>query len=648
MRLGIIFAAVVLLASGGAGADSSRAATRIERGNLVIEGVPETPPALRDLLMQYQNTRSASLAGFVAGDGGVLVTTRFGETNQVHHVAAPGGARRQLTFFDEPVTQVSPSPADPNRFVFARDNGGDENYQIYIFDRAAGKASMISDGRGRKGTPFWSRDGSRLAFATTLEGTEYGIVVADVDKPESQRIVFRGDGGWRPGSWSPNGKLMILIRYVSINESQIFLLDPETGGRAEVNASDRKIAYGDVAFSADGRSVYFTSDEDGEFLSLYRYDLVTAAKKNLTAKIGWDVDDVEIAPDGSTYAFVTNESGRSTLHIRRAADDRPLGAPKLSPGVIGGLSYSPDGGVLGFNLNATDSPGDVYSWSVARRRLVRWTESETGGIDKDAFVDPVFFDYPTFDSVAAVKRRIPAFIYRPRGPGPYPVIVSIHGGPEGQSRPVFNSTYQFWAKELGAAVILPNVRGSRGFGKTYLQLDNGLKREDSVKDIGALIDWIGTQPDLDATQIMVYGGSYGGYMVLASMTHFNDRLAGGVDIVGISNFTTFLENTAYYRQDLRREEYGDEQDPVMRAFFEQISPLRQAHKITKPIFIIQGLNDPRVPYTEAEQILAAVKRNGGVAWYLAAKDEGHGFEKKANRDAMTEAVAMFIREVFGE
>lgn len=646
MKLGIIVAAAAL--QGLATIAVEAAPARIERGNLIIEGVPETPPAVRDLLLQYQNTRSASLAGFLAGGEGMLITTRFGETSQAHHVAAPGGARLQLTFYDEPVSQVSPSPADSNRFVFARDNAGDENYQIYVFDRAKGKASMISDGKGRKGTPFWSKDGAKLAFVTTLEGSVYGVVVAEVDNPQGQRIVFRGDGGWYPGSWSPNGKFMILIRYVSVNESQIFLLDPEKGARAQVNPSDQKIAYGDVEFSADGRSIYFTSDEEGEFLDLYRYDLLTGAKKNLTKKIEWDVDDVEIAPDGSTYAFVTNEAGRSKLYLRRVADDRPLGAPKLPPGVIGGLKYSPEGGRLGFNLNATDSPGDVYSWSLTRRRLERWTQSETGGIEKDAFVDPVFFDYPTFDATPSGPRRIPAFIYKPQGPGPYPVIVAIHGGPEGQSRPVFNSTYQFWARELGAAVILPNVRGSSGSGKTYLELDNGVKREDAVKDIGALLDWIATQPDLDAKRIMVYGGSYGGYMVLASMVHFNDRLAGGIDIVGISNFNTFLENTAYYRQDLRREEYGDEQDPAMRAFFERISPLRQAYKITKPIFIIQGLNDPRVPYTESEQILAAVKKNGGVAWYMAAKDEGHGFQKKANRDAMAEAVAMFIQMVFGE
>ena len=250
------------------------------------------------------------------------------------------------------------------------------------------------------------------------------------------------------------------------------------------------------------------------------------------------------------------------------------------------------------------------------------------------------FDYPNADGM-----DIPAFIYRPAGEGPYPVIVSIHGGPEGQSRPYFSSTYQYWANELGAAVVVPNVRGSAGYGKTYVSLDNGLNRKKSVEDIGALLDWIDGQGDLDSDRVLVYGGSYGGYMVLASMVDYNARLAGGIDIVGISDFKTFLENTKGYRRDLRRAEYGDERDPEIAAFFEKISPLNNASEITKPLFIIQGANDPRVPASEAEQILEAVRQNGGEAWFLLAMDEGHGFAKKSNRDFQREAETLFLQDV---
>ena len=227
------------------------------------------------------------------------------------------------------------------------------------------------------------------------------------------------------------------------------------------------------------------------------------------------------------------------------------------------------------------------------------------------------------------------------------MIISIHGGPESQSRPGFNANFQYWIHELGAAVLVPNVRGSSGYGNEFVNLDNVLNREDSVRDIGALIDWAAAQPEFDADRIVVYGGSYGGYMVLASLMHYSDRLAGGINIVGISNFVTFLENTAGYRQDLRRAEYGDERDPDVRAFLESISPANHAHRITAPLFIIQGANDPRVPLSEAEQILAAVREAGGDPWYLVALDEGHGFAKQSNRDFQREAETMFLTEILG-
>jgi dipeptidyl aminopeptidase/acylaminoacyl peptidase len=239
---------------------------------------------------------------------------------------------------------------------------------------------------------------------------------------------------------------------------------------------------------------------------------------------------------------------------------------------------------------------------------------------------------------------IPALIYKPKTKGPYPVIIDIHGGPEGQARPSFNPINQYYAVEMGIAVIEPNVRGSSGYGKTYLELDNWYNRENSVKDIGKLIDWIASQSDLDAKRIALTGGSYGGYMVLASMIHFNEKIRCGVNIVGISNFVTFLNNTQDYRRDLRRVEYGDERIPEMREFLLQISPTTNAYKITKPLFVVQGLNDPRVPYTEAEQIVKAVRQNGTEVWYLLAKDEGHGFRKKSNRDFYIWSEVLFFEK----
>lgn len=316
----------------------------------------------------------------------------------------------------------------------------------------------------------------------------------------------------------------------------------------------------------------------------------------------------------------------------------------LPMGLVGLGAFSPDGRQLALALNSPDSPSDVYTLELAddplgHGDLIRWTYSEVGGLDPSTFVVPELIHYPTFDD-----RDIPAFVYRPRGPGPHPVVIRIHGGPESQSRPVFSSLFQGWIHELGIAVLDPNVRGSSGYGRTYVELDNGMLREDAVRDIGALLDWISAQPDLDQNRVMVFGGSYGGYMVLASLIHYSDRLRGGVNIVGISDFISFLENTEAYRRDLRRAEYGDERDPEMRAFFERISPLRNSDRITAPLFVIHGQNDPRVPVTEAEQIVEQVRANDRPVWYMNALNEGHGFARRDNQDLVRDLVVLFFQE----
>jgi dipeptidyl aminopeptidase/acylaminoacyl peptidase len=279
----------------------------------------------------------------------------------------------------------------------------------------------------------------------------------------------------------------------------------------------------------------------------------------------------------------------------------------------------------------------------AANSLQRWSYSEVGGLDTRTFVEPKLITYPTFDLKNDRPRQIPAFVYRPDREGPHPVIIHVHGGPEAQYRPSFNGVFQMWIAELGAAVIAPNVRGSTGYDSAYLELDNGLKREDAVKDIGALLDWIAEQPDLDETRVAISGGSYGGYMVLASAVHYSDRLRAGIDVVGISNFVSFLENTEEYRRELRRYEYGDERDPQMRAFLERISPLNNVEKIRIPMLVVQGQNDPRVPVSESEQIVRALREQGQEVRYIKALNEGHGFDRKENRDVYQQATLMFLQ-----
>jgi dipeptidyl aminopeptidase/acylaminoacyl peptidase len=506
---------------------------------------------------------------------------------------------------------------------------------------------MISDGESRNGALQWSDDGRFLAFQSTRRnGRSNDVWMFDFEDGGEPELVLESPDGswWGPVDFAPNNDRLLIVQYISVNDSRIHVLDLESGELTRVaGGGDEPSRNLPSAFSADGKGIFYATDEGSEFARLaYRSLTDEAQPEIITDAIPWSVSGVAMnhARDGAV--FVTNEDTISRLYRLNPSTREYRRIEGLPQGLIGGLSFSPDDERLGLVLNNARSPSDVHvvDWDSGER--TRWTFSEVGGLDPEGFAMPEHFTYPTFDKIGDRQRRIPAFIYRPEGSGPHPVIVSIHGGPESQARPSFSSTHQLWLDRLGAAVIRPNVRGSAGYGKNYLKLDNGFRREDSVRDIGALLDWIAEQPDLDEDRVAVYGGSYGGYMVLASAVHYSDRLEAAVNIVGISSFVTFLENTEDYRRDLRRVEYGDERDPEMRAFLERISPLNNVEKIDVPMFVVQGENDPRVPVTEAEQIVAALREQGSPVWYMNALNEGHGYRRKENRDLFQEATIKFL------
>lgn len=638
-------------ASPEATGESSARPERIERGNLVIEGIPEIPERIQDGLRRYQNTRSASFAGWLPAGGGILISTRFGETSQVHLVQEPGGARSQLTFFDEPVRGANPSPnPEMNGFVFRRDEGGSEFFQLFFQNLASGEVRRLTEGNAVNSNPIFAQSGDRIAFATTQRnGTDWDIHLMDLKSPGVSRPVLEEGGFWSPEAFSSDDGKLLVFRVVSVNESHPYILDLEGGELTPFEASeepvvDEEVAYGDAVFSEDGRGLYFVSDQGREFLTLRYHDFTSGATRLLSEHILWDVGSLALSADGRYLAFTANEDGIDKLHVLETKNHREMALPELPKGQIFGLEWNSEGTKLGMALNTSQTPGDVYSLDIQSREVVRWTWSEVGGLATETFVEPMLVHYETFDQVDGAPRTIPSFYYRPRGEGPFPVLIKIHGGPEAQARPSFNTNTQYLLNELGIAVLVPNVRGSKGYGKSYLRLDNGYKREDSVKDIGALLDWIDAQPELNGDRVAVSGGSYGGYMVLAAMTHYNDRLRAGIDVVGISNFVTFLKNTQDYRRDRRRVEYGDERDPEMHAFLTRISPTTNATNITKPLFVIQGLNDPRVPASESEQMVEVIRKGKGEVWYLLARDEGHGFRKKSNRDYMAGATVLFLEQ----
>ncbi len=649
MRLPLsLLACALALASATASAQSTTPKREVV-GNRTTENVPPIRPELIEQLNRYQNTRGASVEGWTS-DGCLIIGTRFAETAQAHRVCQPLGAREQLTFYPEPVAGITVAPAASPRkgFVFAKDQGGNEFSQLYWFDLGNREVQLLSDGqRSQNGGSVFSEDGRWLAYAGTgRNGKDRDIYLRDMQSGQSRRVL-ENEGSWNAMGFSPDNKQLLVMRYLSASDSRPGVVDVATGKLTMFPVEGGTASFGRFAFTPGGKGVYFISDEplDGqaqEFKSLRRHDLATNKVTRVGPRIDWDVQGFDLSRDGQYLAYTSNEDGITRLRVLELPSMREVALPELPIGVISGAAFSPDGKRLAVSLNSATSPSDAYVIDLAGKRAARWTESEVGGLDASKFVAPSLIRYPTFDQVDGKARTIPAFYYRPaNATGKLPVIINIHGGPEAQSYPTFNPTAQYLANELGVAMLVPNVRGSSGYGKTYLSLDNAEKREDSVRDIGALLDWIARQPELDASRVGVMGGSYGGYMVLASLQHYPERIKAGIDVVGISDFTTFLNNTESYRRDLRRAEYGDERKPEMQAVFERISPLNNAHKIKSALFVAQGKNDPRVPYTEAEQIVKAARANGGPVWYLLYDDEGHGFRKKANSDYFNAASMQF-------
>jgi dipeptidyl aminopeptidase/acylaminoacyl peptidase len=613
--------------------------------SIASDGVPTVPKNVAELLARYQNGKTASFQDWLPGRREVLYLTRAEDTNQVFLASTPGGERRQLTRFPDRVAAPRSRPGH-DQYLVSADEGGAENYQVFLVDLKVGTSRRLTDGKSRNLSARWSNSGKFLAWSSNARnGKDMDLYVMDPDAPDSTRLVKEVFGSWSVGDWSPDDRQFAVIESISANETYVHLVDVASGRSVRitprVNGATGTVAYNDVLFSKDGASLYWTTDLNTEFLRLARFDFASKGQTQISAMIPWDVEGFDLSDDNRTIVLATNEDGLSKLHVFDVASGlETLPRPSLPAGQVGGLKFREHSHEFAFTFSSARSPADVYTCNLDDNMVQRWTTSETGGIDTSKLAEPALVHFKSFD-----ERLIPAFVYRPSKPTNRrrPVLIDIHGGPEGQFQPGYLGRTNALIDELGIVLIYPNVRGSSGYGKDYLKLDNGRLREDSVKDIGALLDWVATEPDLDPNRVAVQGGSYGGYMALSSMTHFNDRLKAGVDVVGISNFVTFLNNTQSYRRDLRRVEYGDERDPRMAAFLQKISPLTSAGKITRPLLVVQGKNDPRVPVTESEQMVARVRKNGGPVWYVVGKNEGHGFAKKPNQDYQQAVEVNFLR-----
>ncbi|MFK7001437.1 S9 family peptidase [Flavobacterium oreochromis] len=613
--------------------------------NLITENISSISKELAQKVKKYTESRGAGLLAIHPIKEEIIISTRFGSTNQLHKIIQPLGARKQITFFEEPISSASYEPTKGEYLIYSRDIGGNEFGQLYKLDLKTGLSTLLTDGgRSQNGNVTWEKNGIGFYYSSTKRnGADRDIYYMNPNNSTSTKLVLEvKGGGWNIEDISEDGKKLLITESISANESHVWIFDTTTNKIEQItNRTDKGIVQSNPSFSNNPDEILFTTDRDNEFRRLATFNIKTKKITYFTSIIPWDIEAYEFSQDKTKLVFMTNEGGLHKLYLMDTRTKQFRIIPNLPVGLINGVKFANDNQNIFFSQSTANSSSDVYKLNLKTSKITPWTESELGEMQKSDMSTPKLVEWKSFDGMSISGFYYPA---SKKFTGKRPVMINIHGGPEGQSLATFLGANNYYTNEMGIALIYPNVRGSSGFGKTYLAKDNGFLREDSVKDIGALLDWIAQQPDLDKDRIMIMGGSYGGYMTLATAFHYADRIRCSVDVVGISNFNTFLKNTEDYRRDLRRVEYGDERDPKMYEFLDKISPMNNTNKIKKPMFIIQGTNDPRVPVSEATQMRDKLKEQGNIVWYLEAKDEGHGFRKKANVDFQRLAVIRYIEE----
>ncbi|NHX35726.1 MULTISPECIES: S9 family peptidase [Halolamina] len=591
---------------------------------------------------RYLNVRSAYGGSFDPEGERLAFLMDTTGTAQVWTVDGPGEWPVQRTFYDDRVTFVDYSP-ERQELAFGKDQGGDERAQLFTLDVGTGEITNRTqqpDAKHRWGG--WDSDGERFAFASNRrDHTVFDIYVQDRDAVGNDaELVHEGDGWLSLSGWSPDDDRLLVHEAHSSFDHDVHVLDVSDGGISHVTPHEGRARYSSVEWGPDGESLYMVTDHDSDTLRLERLDLSEGEFSVVEDGGEWNVDGVSVDEESRRVAYSRNVDGYTDLTVGELVDpDRidPAESPTFPDGVVGGVEWGPNGDRYALTVTASSDNTNVHVGDVPAGESERWTDAATAGIPRETFVEPQLVHVPSFDG-----REIPGFFSVPEdSEGELPVIVDIHGGPESQRRPSFRPVKQYFLNN-GYAVFEPNVRGSSGYGKEYAGLDDVRNRMDSVKDLKAGVEWLQDHPDVDADRIVAYGGSYGGFMVLSALTEYPDLWAAGVDVVGIANFVTFLENTSDWRRSLREAEYGSLDED--REFLQEISPTNNIENIAAPLFVLHGENDPRVPVSEAEQIVEDVRDQGVPVRKLIFPDEGHGFSKLDNRIRAYSAVVEFLDE----
>jgi dipeptidyl aminopeptidase/acylaminoacyl peptidase len=592
---------------------------------VTMDGIPPAPPGEASHLADYLHARPARAEGF-SPQGAVLVRTRFGDSEQLHLVSQEGGARRQLTFGPDSVTWAAYS-SDParNGFAFLKDHDGDGREQLYYQRTGEPAPRLLSDGRSRIFAPVWSTSGREIAFSTTMrDGQSHDIFMVDPDAGAPPHLVVAGDASdWRALDFAVDDHLLLVLKTVSRSESHLFVVDLASGQRRELDPSASPVSISDARLAHDGQGVYYLSDGYGEFYQLRLINIFTGQKTALSEHIPFDIDALALSRDGRLLAFTSNERGTSRLNLLDLGAHQDLVPPTMPfAGVMHALSFDADSKHLLFSLAAPNHPEDAYVLDVAANRLSAWTHSETGPVDSAKFVLPRLVNVPTFDRDSSRTRDIPTYLYAPAGAAKHPILLDLETGPQEQFRPGFDPWIGYLVNEVGCAVVVPNLRGSPGLGKTYRAAGLGALREDAIKDIGALLVWLRAQHDLDAQRVIVLGRGYGAALALATLATFPERVRGGVALSGVSDLVEWLAGRNADIQGERRAEFGDERDLNMRAVLRRLSPLTNLDRISRPLLVVHGKNDREVPLAQAEQLVAAARSRSIPVWYMTLNDEG--------------------------
>ena len=609
---GLLLAPLLLAQSSPAGS---------AQDNLVYDGVPTRDPAVSARLAPWLESRSAGFVDWLA-DGSLLLSTRAGDTSQLQRVRAPLAAREQITSEGEPVDTGTGHPYDSNVLIFLKDKSGDGNTQLWLRNLGTGSDKLLTDGRSWNGAPVFARDGQRVAFASNARDGNFDVYLRDTTSDAGPQLLMAGGrDALEVQDWSLDDKRLAVIRRSSSSDSQLLLVDIATGALTRVEPVagylGGTVSVTQARFSRDGRGLYFLSDRGGEFTALHYLDLYTNELRTLTPNTTWDVQRFALSLDGRYVAYTRNEASVDRLVLYDVTRKADLLLPPLPAGaVIGGIGFDHGSHQLAVAVQNAQTPQDVYVYAIEPAAndaaalpaitLTRWTQGEAAPIEAASPVPAQLVEFPTWDRVGNRQRPLPAFVFKPRTPGPHPVLIRLQGA-DAQYRPGWDAFTQYLVNELGFVVVAPNVRGAAGYGRSFLKLDDGALREDAVRDIGALLVWIGLQPDFDRNRMLVMDDSSGGYLALASLANYGDRLKGGIA--------------------------------------HNILPLNNAASIRRPVLIVQGLSDPRVPASESQLMMARLRGNGSEVWYLGAKNEGHGFRRKANRDEYLATVAAFLKHV---